>query len=60
MSIMKSILAIAAFAISAQVSAQVVFVPNFPVEIEVKAQTSTATPTEHIAQDASAPAKDAA
>jgi hypothetical protein len=60
MSIMKSILAIASFAISAQVSAQVVFVPNFPVEKEVKAQTSTATPTEHIAQDASAPAKDAA
>jgi hypothetical protein len=60
MSIMKSILAIAAFAISAQVSAQVVYVPNFPVKKEVKAQTSTATPTEQIAQDASAPAKDAA
>ncbi|TCB35882.1 hypothetical protein E0H82_07865 [Acinetobacter sp. ANC 4910] len=59
MSIMKSILAIAAFALSAQVSAQVVFVPNFPVKEKVKAQTSTATPTKQIAQDASAPAKNA-
>lgn len=56
MSIMKSILAIAAFAISAQV----VFVPNFPVQPESKAQTSTATPSDHTAQDTSAPAKDAA
>ena len=60
MSIMKSILAIAAFAISAQVSAQVVFVPNFPVQPESKAQTSTATPSDHTTQDTSAPAKDAA
>jgi hypothetical protein len=60
MSKMKSILTIAAFAISAQVSAQVVFVPNFPVQQETKAQTSTATPTDHTAQETSAPAKNAA
>ncbi|MCJ8162839.1 hypothetical protein [Acinetobacter zhairhuonensis] len=60
MSIMKSILTIAAFTISAQVSAQVVFVPNFPVQQETKAQTSTATPTDHTAQETSAPAKNAA
>lgn len=60
MSIVKSILAMAAFARSAQVSAQLVFVPNFPMQKEVKAQTPTATSAEQIAQDASALAKDAA
>lgn len=59
MSIVKSILAMAAFACSAQVSAQLVLYP-FPRKKEVKAQTPTATSTEQIAQDASALAKDAA
>lgn len=60
MSIMKSFLAIAALAISAEVSAQVVFVPNFPEPQETQAQSSPATPSEHTAQDNSAPAKNAA
>ena len=60
MKIMKSILAVAVVAFSAEVSAQVVFIPNFPEPDQVQTQTAQPASTEHVAQDQTATPNNAA
>lgn len=53
MNAVKYALAVAVMALSATVSAQVVYTPNFPVKKPVKTQTTTAhAPAEALHQEA--------